>query len=239
MINIFTSKNLWNMFMMVNLHVNIGSRMGVMLLHGPTIKQFRDVYMRHQTCLSELYILCNVFESVMWKRCHMFKFCIFLNSYSCRWDHVYLHSRTLPRVFTNNTHGSSLDVLCYSLPSAVFTHSRQGWSMSGEAPPPKFQQTDLGDYLVNISQTDCLNHNSDVTMSAMSFKITSVSSVCAPVCSGADQRIPQSSASLAFVRGIHRSPVDSPHKGPVTRKMFPFDEVIMWTDNWSFIHKPT
>ena len=37
----------------------------------------------------------------------------------------------------------------------------------------------------------------------------------------------QSSASLAFVRGIHRRPVNSPHKGPVTRKMFPFDDVIM------------
>ena len=31
------------------------------------------------------------------------------------------------------------------------------------------------------------------------------------------------------VRGIHRSPVNSPHKGPVTRKMFPFDDVIVWT----------
>ena len=37
----------------------------------------------------------------------------------------------------------------------------------------------------------------------------------------------QSSASLDFVRGIHRWPVNSPHKGPVTRKMFPFDDVIM------------
>ena len=34
-------------------------------------------------------------------------------------------------------------------------------------------------------------------------------------------------ASLAFVRGIDRSPVNSPHKGPVTRKMFPSDDVIM------------
>ena len=34
-------------------------------------------------------------------------------------------------------------------------------------------------------------------------------------------------ASLAFVRGIHRWPVNSPHKWPVTRKMFPFDDVIM------------
>ena len=27
--------------------------------------------------------------------------------------------------------------------------------------------------------------------------------------------------------GIHRGPVNSPHKWPVTRKMFPFDDVIM------------
>ena len=33
--------------------------------------------------------------------------------------------------------------------------------------------------------------------------------------------------SLAYVRGIHRWPVDSPHKGPVTRKMFLFDDAIM------------
>ena len=45
--------------------------------------------------------------------------------------------------------------------------------------------------------------------------------------SGADHRKHQSSASLAFVRGIHRGPVNSPHKWPVTRKMIPFDDVIM------------
>ena len=46
------------------------------------------------------------------------------------------------------------------------------------------------------------------------------------VYSGADERKHQSSASLAFVLGIHRWPVNSPHKGPITRKMFPFDDVI-------------
>ena len=45
--------------------------------------------------------------------------------------------------------------------------------------------------------------------------------------SGANQRKHQSSSSLAFVRGMHRWPVNSPHKGPVPRKMFPFDDVIM------------
>ena len=44
---------------------------------------------------------------------------------------------------------------------------------------------------------------------------------------GTDQRKHQSSASLAFVRRIQRWPANSPHKWPVTRKMFPFDDVIM------------
>ena len=62
---------------------------------------------------------------------------------------------------------------------------------------------------------------------AMASQITSLTIVYSNVHSGADQRKHQSSASLAFVRGIHRWPVNSPHKGPVTRKMFPFDDVIM------------
>ena len=45
--------------------------------------------------------------------------------------------------------------------------------------------------------------------------------------SDADQRKHQRSASLAFVLGNSPGPVNSPHKGPVTRKMFPFDDVIM------------
>ena len=64
-------------------------------------------------------------------------------------------------------------------------------------------------------------------MCAMASQITSLTIVYSSVYSGADQRKYQSYASLAFVREIHRSPVNSPHKGPVTRKMFPFDDVIM------------
>ena len=48
----------------------------------------------------------------------------------------------------------------------------------------------------------------------------------------------QSSTSLAFVRGIHRWPVDSLHKGPVTRKFFPFDDIIMLLSvNWNYGHR--
>ena len=64
-------------------------------------------------------------------------------------------------------------------------------------------------------------------MGAMASQITSLSTVYSTFYSGADQRNHQSSASLAFVRGIHRGPVNSPHKWPVTRKMFAFDDVIM------------
>ena len=69
---------------------------------------------------------------------------------------------------------------------------------------------------------------SEVIKSAMASRITGISIVCSTVCWGADQWKHQSSASLAFVRGIHRSPVNPPHKWPATRKVFPFDDVIMW-----------
>ena len=68
-------------------------------------------------------------------------------------------------------------------------------------------------------------------MSAMASQINSLATVYSTVYSGADQRKHQSSASLAFVMGIHRWPVNSPHNGPVTRKMFPFDDTIMEMQN--------
>ena len=64
-------------------------------------------------------------------------------------------------------------------------------------------------------------------MGAITSQITSLTIVYSTVYSGADQRKHKSSASLAFVWGIHRGPVNSPHKWPVTRKMFPLDDVIM------------
>ena len=68
----------------------------------------------------------------------------------------------------------------------------------------------------------------DVMMSAMESQITSLTIICSTVYSGVGQRRKhQSSALLAFVRGIHRWPVNSPHKGPVTRKTYPFHDFIM------------
>ena len=74
-------------------------------------------------------------------------------------------------------------------------------------------------------------HYSDAIMSAMASEITSVTIVYSTVYSGANERKHQSSASLAFVREIHRWPVNSPHKGSVTLKMFPFDDAIIYLSN--------
>ena len=68
-------------------------------------------------------------------------------------------------------------------------------------------------------------------MRAVASHITSLTIFYSTVYSGADQRKHWSSAWRAFVRGIHRWSVNSPHKWPVTRKMFPFDDVIM-TDTY-------
>ena len=86
-----------------------------------------------------------------------------------------------------------------------------------------------------------MTHYNDVIMDLIASQITSLTIVYSAVYSGADRRKHQSSASLAFV------PMNSPHKRPETRKMFPFDDhddVIKWkhfTRYWPFvrgIHRP-
>ena len=75
-------------------------------------------------------------------------------------------------------------------------------------------------------------------MGMMVSQITSLMIVYSTVYSGAAQRKHQSSASLAFVRGIHRELVNSLHKWPVRRKMFPFDDVIMWSFHLPLVSIP-
>ena len=90
----------------------------------------------------------------------------------------------------------------------------------------------LGRYIVETSwrhQMKCfpVTHYSGVMMRAMASHSPAARMICSAIYSGADQRKRQSSASLAFVRGIHWWPVNFPHKKPVTRKRFPFGDVIM------------
>ena len=76
-------------------------------------------------------------------------------------------------------------------------------------------------------------HQSYAIGSAMASQITGVSIVYPTVCSGKDhQRKHQSSMSLTFVMEFTRLPVISSHKTTITRKRFPFDDVIMKTKFW-------
>ena len=98
------------------------------------------------------------------------------------------------------------------------------------------------DLLCGPDSRPICSHYDDVTMSAIASQITSLAIIYSIVYSDADQSKHQSSASLAFVWGIHRGPVNSPHKWPVTRKMFPFDDVIMPLSLYWFVaayHPPT
>ena len=72
------------------------------------------------------------------------------------------------------------------------------------------------------------HHYRDALMGSLASQITSLTIALSIVYSGADQRKLQSSALLAFVWRNHRRPVSFPHKGPVTRKMLPFDDAIMY-----------
>ena len=86
-------------------------------------------------------------------------------------------------------------------------------------------------YAITHYSGNSSKHYSDVIMDMMASQITSLTIVYSTVYSDADQRKYQSSASLAIVLGIRRWPVNSPHKCPVTRKMFPFDGVTMAIGN--------
>ena len=85
----------------------------------------------------------------------------------------------------------------------------------------------VGHFVLEGDELKTGKHYDDVIMTMLAFQITSLTVVYSIVYSGVNQRKHQSSASLAFVREIHRGPVNFPHKWPVTRKMFPFDDVIM------------
>ena len=94
-------------------------------------------------------------------------------------------------------------------------------------PGTKFSNT--GDFAVFPGQWEPCGvwHYNDVIMGTMASQITSLTILYSTVYSGVDRRLHQSSASLVFVQGIHRGPVNSPHKWPVTWIMFPFDDIIM------------
>ena len=120
----------------------------------------------------------------------------------------------------------------------IITNSRKIEWLFNDNTSQNWVQLNPVETLLSITQY-CTNFSycSDVIMNTMASQITGVSIVCSIVCSDADQRKYQSSVPLDFVRGSHRWPMHSPNKGPVTRKIFPFDDVIMETkDIWRRSH---
>ena len=113
-------------------------------------------------------------------------------------------------------HSSSCIVVVYEPISTVsfkFMHCRDLWAD-----------------IIHVTEVPAWSwfHYNDVIMGPIASQITGLTIVYSTVYSDADQRNHQSSASLAFVRGIYRGPMNSPYKWSVTRKMFPFDDVIMF-----------
>ena len=92
--------------------------------------------------------------------------------------------------------------------------------LNGERLPGVFNIVDAWDFRTLIY------HYSDFIMSAIASPFSSITIVYSTIYSGPNERKHQSFASLTFVRGIHRWPVISLQKWPVTRIMFPFDDVI-------------
>ena len=111
--------------------------------------------------------------------------------------------------FANATNWNSRHVFIHIHKTALVTHLRD----------PSLRRS--------IQFEMICHHYSDVKISAMASQITGVSIAYLTVCSGPNQIKYQSSASLAFMMGVHRWPMNSPHKGPVTWKMLPLDDVIL------------
>ena len=126
----------------------------------------------------------------------------------------------------NESHKSSTPLKSHHLQTVMCTcYSRH---TAGSPNTPKLAKVDSvlrghagGEYIP-------ANHYCDVIMGTMASEITGITIVYSTFHSGADRRKHQSSAAPAFVRGVHRWPMNSPHKWPVTRKMLPFDDVIMY-----------
>ena len=112
-------------------------------------------------------------------------------------------------------------------------HARKGliyWSLDqygGTVADDVFSYSKRPEYCAYIKI-----HYSDVIMGSIASQITSLKIVYSSVYSGADQRKHQSYAPLAFVRGIHRWPVNSPNKGPVTRK-----NASIWWRHHAFVNQ--
>ena len=143
---------------------------------------------------------------------------------TCRWLYrsMFNHNYVVSKQFLSLP--PMISVL-YSLTTAVQTYHTR-FSSTQPSSIIMLREVKSQENKSVVERVEC-GHYGDIIMGTMAAQITSFSIICLTVYSGTDQRKHQSPASLAFVKGIRRRPANPPHKGPVTRKMFPFDDVIM------------
>ena len=142
---------------------------------------------------------------------------------NARWVNIYQHLTLLSTCFVQMNNFSINEVLTTMFHHMISFYQYiilEAWVLESES-------CHKINFAVNLNAIVFHTHYNDVIMGAMASQITCLTIVYSTFYPGADQRKHQSSAPLAFVWGIHRSPVHSPHKGPVMRKMFPFDDVII------------
>ena len=108
---------------------------------------------------------------------------------------------------------------CHRIPLMISQHWFRWWLGAIRHQAITWANVDpvLYHHMASFGHSELINiHYKDI--------IISLKIVYSTIYSGIDQRKHQSSASLVFVRGIHWWLVHFLHKGPVTRKMFPFDD---------------
>ena len=144
----------------------------------------------------------------------------------------YMHAIVFTGIMHTLWQQSTIDSTQTSVRLQRFRVSWKIWQCRLTVPPHFFERLVE---MSNIShETKFAFHYNDVIMNAMASQITSLKIAYSTVYAGADQRKQQSSASMAFVRGIHRWPVNYPYKGSVTRNRFPFHDVIIYRLGFCF-----
>ena len=145
------------------------------------------------------------------------------------WDACILHCQPVPliTVFFSGLQWLAIELYGVPLDISQTKHWVMSWhkpsdhndlfNLKGRAPEMKTLQ--IPAHAFHLEYWNSV-HYSDVIMGMMASQITGVFSVYSTVCLGTAERKHQSSALLAFVREIHQWPVNSPHEGPVTRKIF-------------------
>ena len=142
------------------------------------------------------------------------------------WEYIYDLHRIQSSYIPTITPSQPSELFTLHSPQLVFSVERgRDWEYPGHLINRTCDLTEWSEQLIYMHAEKW--HYNDVIMGAIGSQITSLTIVYPIVYSDADQWKHQSSASLAFVWGNHRGPVNSPHKWPITRKMFPFDDVIM------------